>query len=376
MSEFWPVHEECLPAWIHSLNCLGIAPDLLLNRKMVRVKGSPLDLYNNLLTGETYLWHPGERHQIAERINDAGYDLILANSFQGVGPSFYKQLFAPILGVVHHYPELERSDLDDFSRDWRKPSPGATRHPLKPMVLWPFVQRHWQRNLEWPSDVRAAVGCLFPTTPPLISRCAKPVGDQTHSSTIDLCVPGGVNFNNRDYGSLVRLLTPEIAAGVRLVIPGGGKRPELERLKQLMDSAGLSTELCLGLQGLPAQAAEARVDYGQYAQAIANSDVILPLFRAQSRYMSKSISSSVSTAISHGVPIAMSFQESDLYRIGYHFGDGGKRFATEAILADSLSQRDRLHHHFLSARRQNRAAAALHTAHNTRVLTELIDALC
>jgi hypothetical protein len=372
VAEIWPVHEECLPAWVYTLNRLGIKPDILLNKKMLATKGSPLEWLTSLNTGKTYQWHPLDEDRVAEEINDSKYELIFANSLQGVSPSFYKRLNARIVGIIHHYPELRPEDIDSFELEvgTHMGADHLSRPRLIPVVLWGFIRDFANRDTSLDARVKEKLKYLYPLTPASISKLARPLSLNHERGPIRICIPGGINFNNRDYSTIFKALEGVNTSQIRVVIPGGGKPDQVIRMAKLTEHIREALEFNLDINKVDQQA-ESRVPYSQYLHSIASADIVAPLIKERSRYLTRSITSSISTALSHGVPLALSFTESRIYNINYSFGCQPQD-AVPAVLDAAKADSDNLRMLLTKNRLEDASLVAELLSHNVKTVSEII----
>ena len=376
VAEIWPVHEECLPAWVHAFNALGIRPDVLLNKKMLNTKGSPFECYNGIELGTVYEWSPLLEEFYVELINRSDYDLVIANSFQSPSQKFYARLKSNIVGFIHHYPELNIAELDLFNVCRAFPSDGSSSSKpwLLPVVLWDFVCDFAVRDHSLDERIRSSIRFFYPLTPPHLHRSKKSFGEGCEDEYFRLCIPGGINFNNRDYPLIVNALSGQEVDGVKLVVPGGGKVDQIEKFVQLTSSINNMLELNVEVESHENGQGEFRVPYDNYFRSMARSDMIVPLIRNNSRYLSRSITSSVSSAISLGIPICLPFVQASLYGLGFSFGVDTHSAVSEAIMLSKMNFDEKVRH-MQYLQRLNASFAASKILCNINLLGDILNGL-
>lgn len=266
ISEKWPVHEECIPAWVYALNCLGVIPDVLYNIKAEQKKGDVFQCYESIQIGRKIGWDPLKESEILEIIDQENYDLVIANSFQGEAPEFYFKLNATVLGIVHHHPELP----DKYINAALERNLSASKNKIHLAFLWDFIPKSFLYF--YPEFSKEFVHVMFP-----LALLKKSIGEyEKDDNKVRLAIPGGINFNNRDYSHLLNSLTKVNEKDSFLFyLPGAGKLGEREKLVETLESNGVADFFVFPEVG--SQGTEARSSYNDYYSTILDSDFILPL---------------------------------------------------------------------------------------------------
>lgn len=297
VAEIFPYHEECMPGFVAALNALGVVPDLLLNTQSIAAKGQVFDAYPGLRVGRVFAYvSGGDESALLAELNTVPYDLVLANSFQGETPRFYRRLACrTLLAVVHNQRRLAPADLR-----WMLALPPRRRRLvfLHDFVAANFLATHPQLRLQRTAALHAVAP--VPGTP--LARAATPCR---------ISVPGGVNPRNRDYAGLATALATldrGTAARLQLSFDGMATPAVAAELGARLAAANPAVDVRFHVGGF--------ADYRAYYASIAASHYVLPLIPPASRYLQLAITSSVHAGLACGAVVAMDAAAVDLYGVG------------------------------------------------------------
>jgi hypothetical protein len=310
VSEIWPVHEECVPAWISALNSLGVTPDVLLNAKSVRKKGSILSFHPSLRVGQVFLWRPTEMRQTVQRINATRYDLIVANSFEGQAVNFYRRLRANLVGITHNYPAAPAEHWAHIQKRWHD-----NDCLIFPTVLWSFIETNLRKDVSFlPPNAYQTMYPVTRSSDSLAHHAAQYFGKIPFAADQSIVsIPGGVNYQNRDYLSLFNYLQDCNNGNLDVMVdlPGGGEPDRLERFVD--DIKRLAIEHRFPRISAAQWSAKQGTPYADYYSCVFHAHSLLGLFKPQSRYRTHSISSTVPAAINLQRPVFLNDEDASLY---------------------------------------------------------------
>jgi glycosyltransferase involved in cell wall biosynthesis len=358
VAENWPVHEECLPAWICALNLIGIYPDVLVNKKAFGKKGNVFDCYENLKIAKQIDWDPPDP-DIGNYLDQQEYDLIIVNSFQGENPKFYLERNTNIIGIVHHYPELPSNYLSDIQKINNKQS----GKKVFLAFLWDYIQLSF--SYLHPSFDTSFIKTMYPLVR------LKSFIEEKKKDHLQIAIPGGINPSNRNYIDFLKALSDQkkyLDEKIKVNVVGGGKKEHINYLLNMIAELNVSNFFSFLIED--SQQSDVRSLYTDYYAKISSSDMIAPLFKQTSRYRDNSISSAVAVGYSASLPIALNSTDSYIYNLPYSMMN---RFDYKTFF-EHVVQSSYQENIKLNAIRQQVVLSKL-IYRNTRILADVINTI-
>jgi hypothetical protein len=320
-------HDSILPTLVYILNNLGIRVDVYAPGRVIR---------NNAFahtTGLSYslrdcdglffkLW--------SERLQFRRYDFLILNSLE---PKRILERVAgleiPIIAVMHN-GNLITTD-PDYARFFGKSG-------RKPLVLAKHISEFLSDTIvaRWVSPV--LLGQIRPAKPDKLGR-------------VQLCVQGCLQFDRRNYESLldaIELLMADGVGNVKVMIIGRNDTDDAPIFREQIRKRNLVSVF---------EFSEGELPYKTYYESIAKADFLLPLVDTTSShyrpYFLDKVTTSLLVSIGIGIVPIIHKQLADLYGVkseSVTYEDGGLPDALKRALCIDNETLKKLHSGFASKR--------------------------
>ncbi len=275
------VHEAVIPTFIYCLNKADISVDVYLNENIKLKFGDIFEnfTYDNCAIHYVKLDGRKDWELLADAVLVKEPDFVIANTFQRRGVMDWTiSLGIPILAVVHNIARFieNKNDID-----------------LSLVFQFITLAEHVKKNLikSCAEIGEGDVDYINPVIWPV-----KNVEVLNESELRIIAVPGGVNFQDRDYGELVKYFVSNPGSKLKIFIIGGGK--DRDKLIKWVHDCGVQNNFeftPLDDSGF--------VPYSSFIKALNKCSFVDGLIPDTTSYRTERITSAVSTAIGFCKPI-------------------------------------------------------------------------
>jgi hypothetical protein len=286
------VHEAIIPTFIKILNELSITVVLYLNSDIKEKFGDLFVEFDDLDCTVNYVVFKGVKawDVVKKDILKEQPDFLFCNTFNLKAPSEWAMSMGlPTLGVVHNVERFTQGGIYELMHD-NVQLVTLSGHVTKSLAARvPNLDISRISTIEpvvWPNDIKAAE-----------SKNNKRIG-----------VPGSVNFDNRDYESLVSYFKSKPDSTLIFVILGGGRdRSKLEQLVHDEDIKSHFEFVPKGNSGF--------VMYDEYVKKMQSCSFVDPLIAQNDSYTKSRITSAVTTAVGFGKPVYLTQKDYEAYGV-------------------------------------------------------------
>lgn len=288
------VHEEVIPSFVNILNSLNIEVDVYLNEDIVKRRGDIFKEFDHFHATVYYveLNNKKDWEKLKSTVLNGNYDFVYSNTFQRAGViDWIVSLNKPTIGLVHNVNIFSGSDGQRKITDNRND------------IILVTLASHVSKSLEASFDKNLITPYIFEA-----SSCVWPE-EKTYQplhTVRKIGIPGGVNFSNRDFDSLISSLERkrDSLSNIKFVIMGGGK--DRERLEKVCQDKNLSHFF----EFLIKSPDSGMVLYDEYVKSARSLDFVDPLSHDDSQYGSTKITSAVPTALGFSKPVYTNYNYS------------------------------------------------------------------
>jgi hypothetical protein len=323
---------------VHSLTSMGISADVLMSSESIRLKGNIFGLCNfssDFKENNIYSSAQKPLEALQLLLGENNYDYLYINTFADRMADFWLSLDTPVLAVCHN---VDSFGLENAVKLLDKCKLNRI------IVLWDHVASDLKGRLD--RKLHEQIMIHYPIIP-FIDKYIK----QSHASsglldlsTLRLCIPGRINYRSRDYRNFFEVLrsmplSTIRACALRLVFPGGFAMNTKEAFER--DISALPAWIQVEAPELSKDFNESSLQFSAtheaYYTALLDSDFVLPLLKHNSRYETRSITSSVPAALSVRIPLGLGQSHSVNYGVPYSLiGDGGYHEYIARIMSGML----------------------------------------
>lgn len=295
------VHEDISAGFFAVCDQLGIKVNGHYNRRILESRGDFFDWFNYNTVHIDYGMLNGREcwNVLRSRVESERSKVLYFNTFQREGlATWAKDFDLPIIGIVHN-PNLfkESPTCCALAREGRFTALCLSDH-VKVAIEDRVPELRGRTHVYYP----------YYWLPEGADRYQVP-GD-----TLDIVIPGAVNFSNRDFSGLLDFLSTQDLSKVRSfkfsILAGG---PDHSRLEQEIRERNIAQFFDLA----PLDEETKRVPHNVYQQRLARCDAIMLLLPSGRRdYVTTKISTGVAAAFGTGRPVIAPQGVAEVY--GFH----------------------------------------------------------
>jgi len=293
------VHEDLMGGFLRVFEDLNLRTLVILNEKINHLRGSFFDTVNNYPNSQvSFHGFRGvpEWDRVTDRIRQANPRLIFSNTLQLSGPAeMADKLKLPTIGVVHNPRKFTASpECMALAQSGQLDLVGLAPHvktAIEAAVPNMAGRVHAHFPYEWTPDNY---------TP-----------KRDYGPVRKICIPGAINYNNRDYAGLVDYLATADFSDTdpfEIHILTGGR--DLGRLKDDIASRNIGkyfvfADLEPGFEQIP---------HATYLRRLYDCDVCLALLpKNAEHYLTFKITTGIMAAIGMGMPIIAPRRVGEVY---------------------------------------------------------------
>lgn len=308
-----PVHEELAPPLVHALVSQGYDVDVWLHPGSFSSKGDVFSAYdpsNNLHSDRnqfsTYdvkyinIVSPKSQDKAMKSLRERNVEKVIFLTLQNEwSVALARRIYNSginVTGIIHNVNKLKNKIVFDF---W------ANSIRSTPFVLAKHVGDALTLNYGIDAQV---INSVFEPISPILQKGDAPL--ILPSNKYKLVILGGINFESRDYQSLVNGLTQlpqNILDCILITVAGGGKDRDL--LISLVSKFNLENVFAFS----KINSDTGRVNYERYYEAISESNSVLVL--TGPGYDSTKITSALPSAVTFCKPIVTTSDIASTYEL-------------------------------------------------------------
>ena len=324
-----PVHEELAPTYIELSKKNSLLPCFWLHPDSLSKKGDVFSYkkrtYNNEYeVNYAALQSKDGKEKLHKYIDENNIKEIIFLTLQDPwSVNYANQLMQTYgikcSGIIHNVNKLKNEIVKNF---WETEKASA-------FTLGEHVSRKLNNSLGIKSKVITSV-----FNPDYKSQFNLIESKILNKRNFIICLLGGVNFQSRDYLSLIKAIKEiDLVLKQKLkikVVGGGNDRGKLENIVK-------ENYLNSNFEFIKTSSNNGRVEYKSYYEAIKESNGVLILDSPKNVYSTLKITSSIPSAISFLKPLIMSNNLKDVYKLDYRFVFSGSNIksALENFLKNS-----------------------------------------
>lgn len=307
------VHEEVIPSFIYIFSLLGVKVDVFLNKTIEYRRGDLFSEFDVIDANINYvdLNNKKDWDSLHSLIIKQQYDFIYSNTFQREGiMEWVLSLGKPVIGLVHNVKIFSDSNGQEKIKKFN--------NEISLFTLANHVSRSLKESFfdfGYQPKIFNATSCIWPRSnnDPYELNDVRTIG-----------IPGGVNFDNRDFVSLVDAVVnnKDRISNLKFIVMGGGR--DRVKLQNLCADKGIDSFF----RFLDISSESGMVLYEDYVKEINSVTFIDPLTHNDSQYGS--------TKITSAIPTALGFLKPVYTNENFAFSTGFSCFATRLNRGESL----------------------------------------